>query len=313
MDEDIKEVNKDDSCKLILPGNKILSCKYGRLKVLAAAGAAVLLAAVGLAGYFGYHLYEFRAEQAAFSEYKLHKADEQAKMQKLLNDNEKMLRDMAELSNLEKKLRRALIRDVDSSKLSSNIKADAADVKPQYLGQGGDHDMDAAAMKNVLAAQNTNIQQMIAERKKTIAALLEEVEGRGGTLAAFPDKWPVDGGTVSSGYGGRTAPIGEGYDWHPGIDIAADFGEPVYASGAGVVEQAGWNGGYGRYVRIDHGNGYASAYGHMSGLVVAAGQHVAKGEIIGFVGSTGYSTGPHVHFEVLADGQTIDPYYLVKR
>lgn len=308
------EIKKDDACKIILPGNKVFSCKYGHFKWLVIIGSAIIIAAVSAASYFGYHLYEFKAEQQAFSEYKLHKEDEQAKLQKLLNDNEKMLRDMAELSNLEKKLRRALIRDVDTTKLSTNITTDEQpEVKSQYLGKGGPGEMDSATTMNVLAAQNNNISQMIAEKKNTIASLLEEVEGRGGTLAAFPDKWPVDGGEISSGYGGRTAPIGSGYDWHPGIDIAVDFGAPVYASGAGVVEMAGWNGGYGRYVRIDHGNGYASAYGHMSGLAVSAGQRVAKGEIIGFAGSTGYSTGPHVHFEVLADGQNIDPYYLLKR
>lgn len=310
-----EEVKKDELCKIILPGNKALSCKYGRLKAAAVLGALIIIGAVAAAGYLGYHLYEFRAEQQEFYEYKLHKEDQQAKLQKLLNDNEKMLRDMTELSNLEKKLRRALIRDSDSTKLSSNIAADKenSSVKAQYLGQGGAKDMDAATTMQVLAAQNNNLQKMITERKNAIASLLGEVEGRGGTLAAFPDKWPVDGGDISSGYGGRVAPIGDGYDWHPGIDIAVDYGAPVYASGAGVVEQAGWNGGYGRYVRIDHGNGYASAYGHMSGLAVSAGQRVAKGEIIGFAGSTGYSTGPHVHFEVLADGQNIDPFYIVKK
>lgn len=110
----------------------------------------------------------------------------------------------------------------------------------------------------------------------------------------------------------RTGPIEGGYDWHPGLDIAVDFGAPVYATAAGTIEQAGWNGGYGRYVRINHGNGYETAYGHMSGIAVAAGQKVIKGEIIGFVGSTGYSTGPHIHYEVLADGQNIDPFYVLK-
>lgn len=77
------------------------------------------------------------------------------------------------------------------------------------------------------------------------------------------------------------APVGGGYDWHPGIDIAVDFGTPVYASAAGTVEQAGWNGGYGRYVKLDHGNGYKTAYGHMSGIAVTEGEAVRKGDIIG--------------------------------
>ena len=81
----------------------------------------------------------------------------------------------------------------------------------------------------------------------------------------------------------------------------------------GTVEMAGWNGGYGQFVKIRHGNGYESAYGHMSGIAVTTGQQVRKGEIIGFVGSTGYSTGPHLHFEVFVDGENIDPLYMLKK
>ena len=172
--------------------------------------------------------------------------------------------------------------------------------------------MDINGTMAVLTAQNANIKKMLDGTKQSVSELLSEVEGSGGGMASFPDKWPTDGGTISSNYGVRTGPIEGGYDWHPGLDIAVDFGAPVYATAAGTIEQAGWNGGYGRYVRINHGNGYETAYGHMSGIAVAAGQKVIKGEIIGFVGSTGYSTGPHIHYEVLADGQNIDPFYVLK-
>lgn len=98
-------------------------------------------------------------------------------------------------------------------------------------------------------------------------------------MASFPDKWPTDGGTISSNYGVRTGPIEGGYDWHPGLDIAVDFGTPVYATAAGTIEQAGWNGGYGRYVRINHGNGYKTAYGHMSGIALLQGRGSSKARL----------------------------------
>ena len=167
-------------------------------------------------------------------------------------------------------------------------------------------------MAAVLTAQNKNMAQQIDEKKTSMSELLSELEGRNNKRSVFPDLWPTKGGTISSPYGGRTGPIGGGYDWHPGVDIAVEFGEPVYASAMGTVEVAGWNGGYGRYVRIDHGNGYETAYGHMSGIAVAPGQSVRKGEIIGFVGSSGYSTGPQVHCEVFVDGQNVDPMYMLK-
>ena len=77
------------------------------------------------------------------------------------------------------------------------------------------------------------------------------------------------------------------------------------------MQRRQWNGGYGRYVKIDHGNGYETAYGHMSGISVNAGETVHKGDFIGFAGSSGYSTGPHIHFEVLVDGKYVDPMYML--
>lgn len=309
-----KKQDKCDSCRIILPGNKVFSCSFGSFKWLVIIGAVLIAALVAAAGYFGYNLYQLRSEQAEFEEYKKFKTEERASLQKMLTDNEKMLRDIAELSNLEKKLRRTLIYDVDNNKLSSAASGDEQEkAASAYLGQGSGRDMeDITALKGVLQAQNVNISQMIAERKNSVSKLLSELEGKGGTLASFPDLWPVKGGTVSSEYGSRSDPVEGGYEWHQGLDIAVDFGAPVFASAAGTVKQSGWNGGYGRYICIDHGNGYASAYGHMSGLAVSAGQKVAKGEIIGFVGSSGYSTGPHIHFEIMVDGQSVDPHYLLK-
>lgn len=316
METEKKDIKKEqcESCRIVLPGNKVFSCSAGSFKWLVVLGAVIILASVSAAGYFGYRLYQFRSEQSAFAEYQQHKEQEQAALQKMLNDNEKMLRDMAELSNLEKKLRRTLIRDVDNSKLASGTDEAAETTESgRYLGQGGPKEkLGTSELKALLEVQNQNISQMIAERKSSVSELLQVIGGQSGTMAAFPDKWPVQGGEISSPYGSRVGPIEGGYEWHQGIDIAVDFGAPVYASAAGKIEQAGWNGGYGRYVRINHGNGYESAYGHMSSLAVEAGQQVAKGEIIGFVGSSGYSTGPHIHYEVLVDGQAVDPYYMLK-
>lgn len=308
----------EKKCELSLPNGRKLQFSYVKLKVGCALGVLLVVGAMGYAGYLYHQLADYRSEAAEFAAYKQNKEEQQTKLQQLVNDNEKMLRDMAEISNLEKKLRRAIIRDVDSSKLgegTSMVDSTAKETTATsgYTGKGGPGKMDVAGTMSVLRAQNVNIAQMLDATKKSVSELLGEVEGKSGAAATFPDKWPTDGGVISSGYGARFGPIEGGYDWHPGIDIAVEFGTPVYAAAAGTVEQAGPNGGYGRYVRIAHGNGYETAYGHMSGLAVAAGQKVIKGEIIGFVGSTGYSTGPHLHYEVLADGQTIDPFYVVKQ
>jgi murein DD-endopeptidase MepM/ murein hydrolase activator NlpD len=109
-----------------------------------------------------------------------------------------------------------------------------------------------------------------------------------------------------------SAPITSPFGWrwgrmHEGIDLGAAYGTPIAAAAAGVVIYAGWEGGYGNLVVIDHGGGLATAYGHQSRIAVVAGQSVSQGEIIGYVGSTGHSTGPHLHFEVRVDGQAVDP------
>ena len=123
------------------------------------------------------------------------------------------------------------------------------------------------------------------------------------TPVTTPTGWPTDG-FISSGYGLRW----NGAEFHQGIDIAAEMGTPIVATADGVVTIAGWNaGGYGNMVDIDHGSGVSSRYGHASAVVVTAGQRVRRGQIIAYVGSTGHSTGPHLHYEVRLSGQPVNP------
>jgi murein DD-endopeptidase MepM/ murein hydrolase activator NlpD len=112
--------------------------------------------------------------------------------------------------------------------------------------------------------------------------------------------WPVQG-VLTSPYGMRWGRM------HEGIDIGAPTGTPIYAAAGGTVNYAGWEGGYGNLTLIDHGNGLATAYGHQSRFAVSSGQTVSRGQLIGYVGSTGHSTGPHVHFEVRVNGVPNDP------
>jgi murein DD-endopeptidase MepM/ murein hydrolase activator NlpD len=114
-------------------------------------------------------------------------------------------------------------------------------------------------------------------------------------------------GPITSDFGNRIHPITGEEKFHAGIDIGASEGTPVGAAGAGEVTMAGWNGGYGNCVMIDHGNGLESLYGHLSAIMVSVGDLVTQLQTIGLVGSTGDSTGPHLHFELRQDGTPIDP------
>jgi len=122
-----------------------------------------------------------------------------------------------------------------------------------------------------------------------------------------PNLWPVEG-QVTGSFGERIDPFnGEGA-FHTGVDIAAMVGQPVVAPADGVVEFADFLGGYGRAIVLDHGHGIATRYGHLSGFAVASGQHVRRGDIIGYVGLSGRSTGPHLHYEVRINDTPVNPY-----
>ncbi len=132
-------------------------------------------------------------------------------------------------------------------------------------------------------------------------------EGRGNRKALL--KTPIDGARMSSGFGRRRHPILGYTKMHKGVDFAAPSGTPIKAAGDGVIVKAGWNGGYGRYIRIRHGNTYDTAYAHLRkiGGGIRPGKRVEQGQIIGYVGSSGRSTGPHLHYEILKNGGHVNP------
>ena len=176
-----------------------------------------------------------------------------------------------------------------------------------------------------LAAQRRRILTEIRMQRQTQEAAIRELEAesfrityiirreqrgsyRGArlSLAAGSLIWPASG-LITSGFGWRIDPIFHRRALHTGIDIGAPWGAPVEAAEAGTVLYVGWMTGYGNVVVLDHGNGVSTVYAHLSKYVVRSGQTVRRGDVIARVGSTGWSTGPHLHFEVRQDGQPIDP------
>ena len=151
------------------------------------------------------------------------------------------------------------------------------------------------------ALRRTSIGQLAAMMQKDVPGASSFLGGD--TPVTTPTGWPTNG-FISSGYGLRW----NGAEFHQGIDIAAEMGTPIVATADGVVTIAGWNaGGYGNMVDIDHGSGVSTRYGHASAVVVTPGQRVRRGQIIAYVGSTGHSTGPHLHYEVRLSGQPVNP------
>jgi murein DD-endopeptidase MepM/ murein hydrolase activator NlpD len=126
-------------------------------------------------------------------------------------------------------------------------------------------------------------------------------------LASIPRGMPLAARALTSGFGMRVNPVTGVYAEHDGIDLAAPAGTPIVATADGVVGRAGWAGGYGLMVAVENGGGRETRYGHMSRIAVSAGEHVHAGEVLGFVGSTGRSTGPHLHYETRINGRPVDP------
>ena len=140
-------------------------------------------------------------------------------------------------------------------------------------------------------------------------AVVDYYDETGKSAKKFLVRKPVNNAIMRSGFGGRRHPILGYVKMHTGVDWATSYGTPIFASGNGVLEKVGPEGGYGKYIRIKHNNGYETAYGHMSAFAkgMEPGKRVRQGQVIGFVGSTGQSTGPHVHYEILVNGRFVDP------
>ena len=212
-----------------------------------------------------------------------------------LEDQKRNLNSQQEALEEDKKQLDKVHADVDAKK--KTVEAKAAERRALY--------------DKALAEQNRLEQEYndLMETSNNIASMIKNWE-QSGTLGSVNGSgrfiWPIHG-EITSPYGWRTHPIFGTQIFHSGIDIAADYGDPILAADSGTVIYAGWMGGYGNAVMIDHGGGLVTLYGHNTAVLVSEGQAVDKGQVIAHAGSTGYSTGPHCHFEVRLHGETVNP------
>lgn len=161
-----------------------------------------------------------------------------------------------------------------------------------------------ALFVSVPAAAQTATQN--AELRALFASWDQNDRARQGVFA-IPSAKPVLNYRLTSSFGGRSDPFRGTRRMHNGLDMAGPVGTPIYATADGVVTRSSWFGGYGRYISINHGGGIETRYGHMSELLVGEGVRVRRGQLIGRMGSTGRSTGSHLHYEVRIDGQPVNP------
>ncbi|KAB3529031.1 M23 family metallopeptidase [Alkaliphilus serpentinus] len=159
--------------------------------------------------------------------------------------------------------------------------------------------------------ENIILDDLIEKQKKNMQKLIVDVEEQLKYIDSLPNLVPTKG-KISSGYGYRISPINRRREFHSGVDIANKTNTEILAAGSGIVTFAGYNGAYGRMVIISHGYGYTSVYAHNSSILVKVGDKVIKGDTIAKMGSTGRSTGPHLHFEIRENGVTLNPVTLLE-
>lgn len=187
-------------------------------------------------------------------------------------------------------------------------------VRNRAMGGGGTATTTAPQMAALSSPDSTFgiLRDLLGSLEARLETVRTGVEKQQALASATPSIWPVVG-YLSSMFGTRTDPFNGGPDFHPGLDIAANAGTPIRATADGTIESAGYAGNYGNAVVVKHGFGLSTRYGHMSRIAARAGQTVRRGDVIGYVGSTGRATSAHLHYEILLNGQTINPLRLLAR
>lgn len=258
-----------------------------------------LVLALGL-GFLALHLYLLhRGREAAVLEARLRALSqearrlsleleaERAKNGALAQEAERTRRELEELKKAIEELRRR----------AGLAPLNALPVRYVPGGQGG------GGMEGWLAIRTEvlDLRQQLRELAPALERALELERSR-------PSGLPLRAYTgIASPFGMRRNPFGPGLEFHEGLDLAAPYGAPVYATASGVVARAGWMGPYGLAVYVEHLGGYATLYGHLSRLAVRPGERVERGQLLGYVGSTGRSTGPHLHYGLYRQGVAVDP------
>ncbi len=219
----------------------------------------------------------------------------------------KLQQQMAELEKRDNNVYRAIF---EANPIPDSARAKAMEKQKEIQLVLG---MDQGDLSGSIATTLNNLSRRVAYQNKSYDEIAGFIKDKATLLACTPAIQPVsnkDLSRIASGFGYRVDPVYKTVKMHAGLDFAAPQGTPIYATANGTVKVAGNTAnGYGNHVVINHGYGYETLYGHMVRVKVHAGQVVKRGEIIGWVGSTGKSTGPHCHYEVHKNGQHIDPVY----
>ena len=240
--------------------------------------------------------------------YQMAQADDQRlkdNMRQIMGELEANRSLLSQMSNVDSQFRKLL-------KLGNR-----KEVVAEFNGMGGPTEEDSARSSQLLQEKNDQLMDNVnaglkmtneqaAQQEASFKEISLYLDKQRSILAATPSLWPVKG-WITSGFGKRASPLTGEPGRHMGVDIANEVDTPIRATADGIVTYAGWEAGYGRLVAIEHGYGFSTRYGHCARIEVKVGDEVQRGQVIGYMGSTGRSTGSHVHYEVRIHGMPVDP------
>jgi murein DD-endopeptidase MepM/ murein hydrolase activator NlpD len=288
---------------LILPKKDSSAKKISLSSTLVKGVCVFVMGLILFIMYISYDYIHIRREQAELQRLKLQTAEQRKQIDGLVTKVDQFSMKMDELRQFDKKIRimAKLVTGRD---------------KEQLLGIGGPVSEEnrlrskmAADDKTMIAGIDRHVDRLMDDaisREQSFKALLTHLQEKKSLLAATPSSWPVLG-WVTSEFGRRISPFGNGTEFHKGIDIATRIGRPVQAPADGIVAEVAYEHGLGQMVRIDHGHGVATLYGHLSKAAVRAGTTISRGDRLGYVGNTGSTTGSHLHYTVMLNGVPVNP------
>lgn len=303
MERPPKKLDKREYTLMIVPhhGQKVRSIRIPIRAVKVTASLLCFLLVVLVGSFVDYrHTISIAGTQKAELEIlRRNDSAQVSQIEKLAKTTTELQADMDRLNSLDAEIRRIVNND------DVTVTSRAGLVRPSVSSNGQGGPQMQLSINNIKDTV-TELQSTVKVREQSLAELKQELLDKKSRMAATPSIWPTNG-DVTSRFGSRSSPFGGGSDWHPGIDIANSSGTTIVAAADGEVVQSEWYGGYGNMVQINHGNGITTIYGHNSQNIVHAGQVVKKGQAIAYMGSTGYSTGPHLHYEVRVNGTVANP------
>jgi murein DD-endopeptidase MepM/ murein hydrolase activator NlpD len=285
---------------------KRLTISFGVIKM---AGMFLMV----FVGIFGFLFYEFLHQQ--------YQGHELFRTRKLLMEQNNQIMDFAnKIYTLQTKLESLQQFDM-KIRILANIENPASEKETTYsIGgpsvdtQGYPIPLTGVSKGMLVKKMEMDINDLLSKtsiEEKSLQEVYEGILDKKDLLLATPSIWPVRG-FITSGFGWRINPITGGKEFHEGVDIATQLGNPIKAPANGIVTYAGLESGYGNTIIIDHGYGITTLYGHLSKIDVKIGEMIKRGQVIGNIGDTGFSTGPHLHYQVMINGIPVNPMrYLV--